>query len=357
MPGEAGPGPTDLPGRPAAPSLRSPGRRSAHGADRRDPGPDRHAANRADIRDFLTSRRARITPEEVGLPTIGPRRVPGLRREEVAQLASISTDYYTRVEQGRMQASLPVLEAIARALQLDEDERRYLFDLARAAGTTRRAPHCRRDVEVPPSVQWMLDSMTKSSAFVRNGRMEVIAHNALFRALHAPMFDSDTIDRRGRPNIARYLFLDPGSADLFVDWQAAAVTTVALMRAEAGREPRDWALRELIGELSTLSTQFRSQWAAHHVRIRHYGIKRLQHPDVGRLELAYRSMDLPLSDRAVYDLTVYTAEPGTRSEDRLKLLASWAATRPSATEPPDPTSSSTASLLEPDRHFRGTAPT
>ncbi|MGW7202664.1 helix-turn-helix domain-containing protein [Streptomyces sp. NPDC054837] len=333
MPGEAGPGPTDIPGGTAAASPSSSGRRAANGAHRPDPGADHHAANRADIRGFLTSRRARITPEQVGLPASGPRRVPGLRREEVAQLASISTDYYTRVEQGRMQASVPVLEAIARALRLDEDERRYLFGLARAAGTTRPARRCPRDVEVPPSVQWMLDSMTKSSAFVRNGRMEVVAHNALFRALHAPMFDSDTTDRRGRPNIARYLFLDPGSAGLFVDWQAAAVTTVALMRAEAGREPRDRALRDLIGELSTLSAQFRTQWAAHHVRIHHHGSKRLQHPDVGRLELVYRSMDLPVSDRAVYDLTVYTAEPGTSSEDRLRLLASWAATQPSAAEP------------------------
>lgn len=259
--------------------------------------------------------------------------MPGLRREEVAQLASISIDYYNRLEQGRIQASIPVLEAVARALQLDEDERRYLFDLAQAGGSARRAARRRTDIEMPSSVQWMLDSMTKSASFVRNGRMEVIAQNPLFRALHAPMFDSDTSDRRGRPNIARYLFLDPSSADLFVDWEAAAVTTVALMRAEAVREPRDQALRELIGELSTLSTRFRIQWAAHDVRIRHQGIKRLHHPDVGRLELAYRSMDLPLSDRAVYDLTVYTAEPGTSSEARLKLLAGWAAEQPSATEP------------------------
>ncbi|MEV0218903.1 helix-turn-helix transcriptional regulator [Streptomyces sp. NPDC050704] len=341
MPGEAGPGPTGIPGRRTVASPSSSEGRPAHGADRWDLSPDHHTDHhtdhRADIRDFLVGRRARITPEQVGLPISGPRRVPGLRREEVAQLASISTDYYTRVEQGRMRASVSVLEAVARALQLDEDERRYLFDLAQAAGPARRAARRRGDVEVPPSVQWMLDSMTKSSSFVRNGRMDVIAHNALFRALHAPMFDSDsgsdTGNRRGRPNIARYLFLDPRSADLFVDWEAAAVTTVALMRAEAGREPRDQALRELIGELATLSTQFRTQWAAHHVRIRHYGIKRLRHPDVGRLELAYRSMDLPLSDRAVYDLTVYTAEPGTSSEDRLKLLASWTARQPSATEP------------------------
>ncbi|CAM5633426.1 Helix-turn-helix domain-containing protein OS=Streptomyces tendae OX=1932 GN=GUR47_24335 PE=4 SV=1 [Streptomyces tendae] len=314
MPGEAAPRPTSIPGR------RPRGQ------------PQDHADHRADIRDFLASRRARITPEQVGLPISGPRRVPGLRREEVAQLASLSIDYYTRLEQGRVQASVPALEAVARALQLNEDERRYLFDLTQASGPTRRATR-RTDIEMPSSVQWMLDSMTKSASFVRNGRMDVIADNALFRALHAPMFDSDTSDRRGRPNIARYLFLDPSSADLFVDWEAAAETTVALMRAEAGREPRDQTLRELIGELSTLSAQFRTQWARHDVRISHHGIKRLHHPVAGRLELAYRSMHLPLSDRAVYDLTVYTAPPGTSSETRLKLLASRAAKQPSATKP------------------------
>src|SRR5919108_82750 len=170
-------------------------------------------------------------------------------------------------------------------------------------------------------------------AQVRNGRMDVVASNPLARALHAPMFHSATIDRRGRPNIARYIFLDPGAHHFFVDWDAAGIATAALLRAEAGREPRDRVLRELVGELSTLSPEFRSQWAAHDVLIRHDGIKRLQHPDVGHLELTFQSLDLPLSGRAVHDLIIYTAEPGTASEDRLKLLASWAATQSRAAAP------------------------
>ena len=160
---------------------------------------------------------------------------------------------------------------------------------------------------------------------------DVVASNPLARALLAPMFDSATIDKRGRPNIAR--FLDLGAHDFFVDWDAAGIATAALLRAEVGREPCDRALRELVGELSTLSPEFRSQWAAHDVLMRHDGIKRLQHPDVGHLELTFQSLDLPLSGRAVHDLIIYTAEPGTASEDRLKLLASWAATQSRAAQP------------------------
>ncbi|GHD29044.1 transcriptional regulator [Streptomyces violarus] len=294
--------------------------------------PADRAGNRDDIRDFLAGRRGRITPEQVGLPTSGRRRVPGLRREEVAVLAGVSIEWYTRLEKGHISGvSEDVLDAVARALQLDEDERTYLFDLARAARPARRTAPRRKDVEIPPSVQWLLDSMTMSAAFVRNGRLDVVAANALARALHAPMFDSDTVDQHGRANFARYHFLDPGSEHFFVDWEAGARATVALLRAEAGREPHDRTLRELIGELSTLSPEFRTMWATHDVRIRHGGTKRLQHPEVGRLELTYRSLDLPLSDRAVHDLTLYTAEPGTDDEDRLRLLASWAATQPGRT--------------------------
>ncbi|MFJ9123700.1 helix-turn-helix transcriptional regulator [Streptomyces sp. NPDC102340] len=296
---------------------------------------DERSDHRGEIRDFLASRRARITPEQAGLPTSTRRRVPGLRREEVAVLAGVSTEWYTRLEKGHIGGvSEDVLAAVAQALQLDEDERTYLFDLARAAKPAHRAPSRRRDVAVPPRVQWMLDSMTMSSAFVRNGRQDVIAHNALAHALHTPMFASPTTDKQGRPNIARYIFLDPGSQDFFVDWDAATVATTALLRAEAGREPHDRALRELIGELSTLSTEFRSQWAAHDVRIRHEGIKRLRHPDVGDLELSYLSLDLPMASRAVHDLTLYSAEPGTTSEERLKLLSSLAATRSHEAAPP-----------------------
>lgn len=287
--------------------------------------------NRSDIRDFLASRRAKITPEQLGLPTSGRRRVPGLRREEVAVLAGVSTDWYTRLEKGHIgEVSEDVLAAVAEALRLDEDERIYLFDLAKAARPTRRTPSRRKDVEVPPRVQWMLDSMTMSAAFVRNGRMDITAHNALGRAVHAPMFDSPTSLEQGRVNIARYIFLDPGAQHFFVDWNAAATLTTALLRAEAGREPHDRALRELIGELSTLSTEFRTQWAAHDVRIHHEGIKRLRHPEVGELELTYQSLDLPLPNRTMHDLTIYAAEPGTPSEQALHLLASWIATQDTA---------------------------
>lgn len=298
---------------------------------------DQPPGNRGDIRDFLTSRRAKITPAQAGLPTGARRRVPGLRREEVAVLAGVSTEWYTRLEKGHIRGvSEDVLDAVARALRLDDDERTYLFDLARSSRQERRTPTRRRDVEVPPRVQWLLDSMTTSSAFVRNGRTDIVARNALARALFAPMFESPTADKHGRPNLARYIFLDQAAPDFFVDWDAAATATAALLRAEVAREPRDRALRELVGELSTLSPDFRSRWAAHDVLMRHDGVKRLQHPDVGHLELTFQSLDLPLSDRAVHDLVTYTAEPGTASEDRLKVLAIWAATQSHAAESPRP---------------------
>ncbi|MFK0115737.1 helix-turn-helix transcriptional regulator [Streptomyces sp. NPDC090994] len=293
--------------------------------------------NRSDIRGFLTSRRAKLSPERVGLPTSRRRRVPGLRREEVAALAGVSTEWYTRLEKGHIGGvSEDVLEAVARALLLDEDERTYLLDLARAARPARRAAHRRRDVRIPPSVQWMVDSMTMAPAFVRTGRLDIVASNALCRALYAPMFDSDTTRERGCPNFPRYFFLDPGSRDFFVDWEEGARATVAVLRAEAGRAPHDRALRELVGELSTLSPDFRTMWASHDVRIRHEGVKRLDHPEVGRLEMTFRSLDLPLPQRAVHDLIIYTAEPGTPWEDRLTLLASWTAPQTPPTEPVRP---------------------
>ncbi|KOT60374.1 MULTISPECIES: helix-turn-helix transcriptional regulator [Streptomyces] len=294
---------------------------------------DQQPGNRGEIRDFLVGRRARITPAQVGLPTSARRRVAGLRHEEVAVLAGVSTEWYTRLEKGHIGGvSEDVLDAVARALRLD-DERTHLFDLARSSRHARRTPSRRRDVEVPPRVQWMLDSMTMSSAFVRNGRTDIVAGNPLARALLAPMYDSATVDKRGRPNIARYIFLDPGAHDFFVDWDAAGIATAALLRAEAGREPRDRALRELVGELSALSPEFRSRWAAHDVLMRHDGVKRLRHPQVGHRELTFQSLDLPLPGRAVHDLIIYTAEPGTASEDRLKLLDIWAAMRSQAAQP------------------------
>jgi transcriptional regulator with XRE-family HTH domain len=279
--------------------------------------------NRSDIRDFLASRRARITPEQAGLlPGGGRRRVPGLRREEVAVLAGVSTDWYTRLEKGHIAGvSEDVLEAVARALQLDEAERIYLLDLARAARPT-RAPRRRSKARIHPRVQWMLDSMTSSAAFVVNGRMDVLAINALGRALYAPLFD----DERPSVNIARFNFLDPRARDFYPDWEGAANTTVALLRTEAGRHPYDKDLRELVGELSTVSDEFRTRWAAHNVRIHHAGAKQFHHPAVGGLDLVYHTFDLPTEDHSVLHLTVYTAEPGSPSDDALKLLASWSAT-------------------------------
>ncbi|MEV5104092.1 helix-turn-helix transcriptional regulator [Streptomyces massasporeus] len=295
---------------------------------------DPRSDNRADIRDFLARRRARLTPEQVGLPAGGRRRVPGLRREEVAVLAGVSTEWYTRLEKGHIGGvSEDVLDAVARTLQLTEDERTYLFDLAKAAQPGPATRRRRKPVEIPPRVQWLLDSITLSAAFVTNGRLDMVATNALARALFAPMIDSAVTSERGRPNFARFYFLERGSHEFVDDWDAAAKITVALLRAEAGRFPNDRALRELVGELSTVSDEFRTRWAAHNVRIHHGGVKRFHHPEAGFLELTYQPMDLPVSVHEAHSLTIYTAEPGTAYEDRLKLLASWAATGLEAANP------------------------
>jgi transcriptional regulator with XRE-family HTH domain len=291
------------------------------------PGADRRTVeevdNRSEIRDFLATRRARITPEQAGLlPGGGRRRVLGLRREEVAVLAGVSTDWYIRLEKGHIAGvSEDVLEAVARALQLDEAERAHLFDLARAAKPS-RAPRRRSRVTVRPRVQWLLDSITASPAIALNGRMDLLATNALGRALYAPVYD----DPRRPANIARFQFLDPRAKDFHPDWNGAANTTVAILRTEAGRHPDDPDLRELVGELSTVSEEFRSRWAAHDVRIHRTGVKTFQHPAVGMVELVYHSTTLPTEGPDDLQLTAYTAEPGTASEDALKLLASWAAT-------------------------------
>ena len=299
--------------------------------------------NRADIRDFLVSRRAKLTPSDVGLPTSARRRVPGLRREEVAVLAGVSTEWYTKLEKGHIAGvSEDVLAAVAGALRLDDDERTYLFDLAHAARPSHPRSVRRREVPLDPKTQWMLDSVTMSAAFVRNGRLDVIGSNLLGRALHAPMFASPTA-AGGRANFARYHFLDETSKDFFVDWEAGAAATVALLRTEAGRAPFDTSLRELIGELSTASTEFSRYWAAHDIRVRHEGVKRLQHPEVGTVELVYRSADLPAGTRAWHDLTFYTAEPGSPDEERLRLLASL------YTSGPAQTSTRTSSTSRSDR--------
>jgi transcriptional regulator with XRE-family HTH domain len=288
--------------------------------------------NRNDIREFLVSRRARITPQQAGLTAYGRnRRVPGLRREEVALLAGVSIDYYTQLERGKLSGvSDSVLDAIAGALQLDEAERSHLFDLACAANTTPRARR-RPAQQVRPSVQYILDAMTEAPAFVRNGRLDILATNRLGKALYSPVFANPA-----RPaNLARFRFLDPASSDFYPDWDDSANTTVALLRTEAGRDPYNRSLSDLVGELSTRSDEFRIRWAAHNVRLHHTGIKRFHHPAVGDLSLVFEAMPLPTDPGLT--MTVYSAEPGSPSHDGLKLLASWAATHDQADQPEAPT--------------------
>jgi transcriptional regulator with XRE-family HTH domain len=287
--------------------------------------------NRYDVREFLASRRARITPEQAGLPSFGgTRRVTGLRRAEVALLAGVSPDYYTRLERGNLTGvSDSVLSAIARALRLDEAERAHLHDLARAANTTPRTRRRPRQQQIRPGVQSLLDAMTDAPAFVRNGRLDILAANRLGQALYSPAFDTPD-----RPvNLARFCFLDPRAEDFYPAWDDAAHTTVALLRTEAGRDPYDKALTDLVGELATRSDEFRTRWAAHNVRLHHTGRKQFHHPVVGRLDLGFEGLPMPADPGLT--LTAYSAESGTPASDGLRLLASWAATAAEHIEDPD----------------------
>ena len=276
---------------------------------------------RSEVRDFLTSRRARIKPEDVGLQSYGPRRVPGLRREEVATLAGVSVDYYNRMERGNLAgASESVLQAVAEALQLDQAERAHLFDLARASGPSGRPRKRSARRNVRPSVQWMLDSMTGSAAIAENGRLDALATNRLGRAFHSHLFDGS-----GRPvNFARFVFFDPRAKEFFADWERAAKDCAALLRSEAGRDPFDRELSDLVGALSTRSEEFRVHWATHDVRLHNKGEKRFNHPVVGELELSYNRIELPGDPGVV--IVAYTAEPGSKSAEAFSLLASLAAT-------------------------------
>ncbi|MDT7839515.1 helix-turn-helix transcriptional regulator [Streptomyces justiciae] len=270
-----------------------------------------------DLGDFLRSRRARIRPEEVGLPSYGRRRVPGLRREEVAQLAGVSVDYYIRLEQGRgPSVSDAVLDAIARVLRLDDTEHAYLRAVARPP--KKRTPR-RHAPRVRPGVQLLLDSMERTPAFVLGPGMEVLAWNALGDALLG--FGRMAPARR---NIVRQLFLEPGGRDLYPDFPAVAAQTVAHLRLSAGAHPDDPALRDLVGELSLKSEDFRRLWADHQVRACMYGVKRVRHPIAGLLTLPYESLTLP--ETPDQTLVVYTPEPGSETAERLALLGSWEST-------------------------------
>ncbi|WP_456509187.1 helix-turn-helix domain-containing protein [Arthrobacter sp. TE12231] len=302
--------------------------------------------DRDEIREFLISRRAKISPEQAAIPSYGElRRVPGLRREEVAQLAGVSTDYYTRLERGSLRGvSSAVLEAVAAALQLDEAERTHLMDLARTANTpARRAPRRPPQQRVRPGVVRLLDAMTGVVALVQNGRSDVLAANVLGRALYAEVFNSAARSGPGTPgplpNQARYLFLDPNAGDFYPDWRAIAAATVAMLRLETGRNPHDRALNELVGELTTRSNLFAALWAGHDVRIHTTGTKRFHHPVAGDLSLQYETLHLPGDEGQT--LFTFTAEPGSASEHALAFLASWAATPPDTAAAGDPAGGST----------------
>jgi transcriptional regulator with XRE-family HTH domain len=271
-----------------------------------------------ELGDFLRSRRARIRPEEVGLPSYGRRRVPGLRREEVAQLAGVSVDYYIRLEQGRgPSVSDAVLDAIARVLHMDETEHAYLRTVARPRRTKGSRPAAPR---VRPGVQLILDGMDRFPAFVFGRRLDVLAWNALADAL-----SGYSRMAAGERNVARQVFLDPAARDLYPDWAAVAALNVALLHLNAGHHPDDSGMAALIGELSLKSEDFRRLWADHEVMECRFGVKRVRHPVAGLLTLPYETLTLPADPGQT--IVIYTPEPGSETAERLALLGSWATTR------------------------------
>lgn len=277
------------------------------------------------------SRRARLTPEQAGLAAGSNRRVAGLRRSEVAVLADVSVEYYAKLERGSIAgASSSVLESISRALRLDDTERAHLFDLARAADGIPTSGRSRRRATVQAgarlSLQWALEAITEGVAFVRDPYQNLLATNALGRAFYSPVIG----DGGRTPNLARFQFLDPASRDFYPDWDLFGEMCVGIMRAEAGRDPHDRTMQDLVGELSTRSETFRTLWGAHNVRTHGSGTKRFHHPVAGELTLAYEELAITAEPGLV--LMVYTAEPGSPSAERLHLLASWSASEDATIE-------------------------
>ncbi|WP_076987274.1 helix-turn-helix transcriptional regulator [Actinosynnema sp. ALI-1.44] len=275
-----------------------------------------------ELGEFLRTRRARITPEDVGLPRIGRRRVAGLRRDELARLAGVSVEYYTRLEQGRSpNVSEHVLDAIGNALSLNETEQEHLRILVRP---TRRARPSPRGAKVRPTVQLMLDQMDRLPAFVFGPTLDVLAWNRLSDAVSG--FSADE-----RPNLCRAVFLDPAARDFYPQWACAAEDTVAVLRWMATRNPDAPGLATLIGELSLGSQAFRELWARHDVREKTAGTKRMNHPIVGELDVAYESFPVP-GQAVDMVLVTYVPEPGSPTAEKLAVLASWAASEGSAPE-------------------------
>ncbi|MDP9799588.1 transcriptional regulator with XRE-family HTH domain [Catenuloplanes nepalensis] len=285
--------------------------------------------NRAEVSDFLTTRRARISPAQAGLPVSGRRRVPGLRRSEVASLAGISAEYYAQLERGVLRgASAQVLQAVAGALRLDDTERAHLVRLAAEANGSNAILHDRRrPVTVRPSLRWSLDAFAAPATLV-NSRTDLVAANGPGRALLADAFAGSA----GTPNVARYVFLDGGARRFFGDWAQVADVMVGNLRTAAARDSHDPGLRALLGELSAGSAEFRRRWESHVVDAHDTGIVRIHHHVVGDLTLAWESLDLRADDRLT--MTLYTAEPGSASADSIGLLASWGAAEHSQSEPP-----------------------
>ncbi|MFI5631549.1 helix-turn-helix transcriptional regulator [Streptomyces sp. NPDC051664] len=271
-----------------------------------------------DLGDFLRSRRARIQPEDVGLQAYGRRRVPGLRREEVAQLAGVSVDYYIRLEQGRgPSVSDAVLDAIARVLRLDETELAYLHTVARPS-TKARGERPATTQRVRPGLRLLLDTIDRAPAFILGRRMDVLAWNALGDAVVG--FSRMPAAVRNMP---RQVFLEPAARELYPEWAAVAAETVSHLRLDAGLHPTDRQLATLVGELSLRSEDFRRLWADHQVKAKTYGVKRIRHPVAGELTLPYETLALPGDPDQ--SLVVYTPEPETETAERIALLASWSA--------------------------------
>jgi transcriptional regulator with XRE-family HTH domain len=267
-----------------------------------------------ELGDFLKARRAQLTPEEVGLPAAGThRKVAGLRREEVAQLAAISVDYLTRLEQGRVQASASVLITLCRALRLDDDQHRYLYELAGKTPQSRRRPAQR----ARPAMRRLLDQLTETPAVVLGHRLDILAWNAGAIALYTDFARIPALRR----NYVRLMFTDPAFRALHADWEHDARTVVASLRMEAARYPDAPELAVLVGELSVRDADFRTWWATHQVTGGGYGTKRYRHPLIGDLTLDCDTWDSP--DGSGQRLMVLTAEPGTPSHERLRILASW----------------------------------
>jgi transcriptional regulator with XRE-family HTH domain len=276
--------------------------------------------HQSEVCDFLTTRRARLNPDQVGLPHFaGRRRVPGLRREEVAMLTGVSTEYYARLERGHLAGvSDQVLDALARALRLDESERAHLLDLARAAAPAQRPPRATPRRTPRPGLQRLLDAMDSTPAYVRTGHLDIVAANRLGRALFSDIFTTP----ESRPNLTRYIFLDPRARDFYREWDTVARDIVAAMRSEAGRNPHDRTLSNLVGELSTRSDEFRTWWADHEVRTHHSPRKLVHHPVAGDLDFDGEGLLLP--DDTGLTLIAYTYEPASPTAEGVQFLSSWA---------------------------------